>query len=122
MNELIAHWRQMLSAHVERDLAWTQQSRRGRWMVIEPELSHLCDLRDLPTSVRATIDAAVERRGRRFSSLSRARAFARSVGGRVERRGRRRWRNVSPWERASRCLDAPLLTHAYVRRLDEVAP
>ena len=116
MNESIAtQWPQMLSAYVGRDLMWSKQSRRGRWMVIEPALSELCDLRDLPASVRATLDAGTERRGRRFSSLSRARAFARLIGGRVERRGRRRWRHVSPWERASRHLGTSL-THAYIRR------
>lgn len=118
MNALIAATLQTtISTHVERDLTWTRQSRRGRWMVIEPELSRLRNLRDLPANVRATIDAAAERRGRRFSSLSRARAFARLIGGRVERRGRRTWRHVSPWERATRYLDATFLASTYIRRL-----
>lgn len=121
VNELIAATLQAISTHVAHDLTWTRQSRRGRWMVIAPELSRLSNLRDLPADVRATIDAAAERRGRRFSSLSRARAFARLIGGRVERRGRRTWRHVSPWERATRYLDATFLASTCIHRL-EIAP
>ena len=91
--------RATLAAQVAADLTWTHQSRHGRWMVVEPGISS--DLRELPRDMRERIDARIPHRGRRFSSLSRARAFARLVGGHVERRGRRRWFSVSPWERVT---------------------
>jgi hypothetical protein len=99
MNERIDDlWREMLSAQVSRDLMWTKQSRRGRWVVVEPSLA----LPGSPPNVRAIIAAVSERRGRRFSSLSRARAFARQVDGRVVRWRSRSWRHISPWERAAK--------------------
>jgi hypothetical protein len=91
-------WREALSAQVSRDLMWTKQSRRGRWVVVEPapalpgQLPH----------VRAIVAAVSERRGRRFSSLSRARAFARQVDGRVVHWRAQHWKRISPWQRAAK--------------------
>jgi hypothetical protein len=90
---------------VDRDRAWLPRDRRGRWVVIEPGAGH--HMSHSPRDVRRIADAATPRRARRFSSLSRARAFARSVDGTV-RRWRRTppgggtWRRESPWQRAAR--------------------
>ena len=92
-------------AHTEYDLGWWQEDRRGRWVVLEPGPGRL--LKGSPRRVRDYVDTLMEQRGRRFSSLSRARAFAREVGG-VVRRWRRQmprkgpWRRVTnPWERVA---------------------
>lgn len=98
----------VLRSHTEYERAWWQQRRRGRWAVLEPGPGRL--LKDAPRHVRDHVDAITEHRGRRFSSLSRARAFAREVGGVVRRwqrqmPGRGPWRRVTnPWERAVRPL------------------
>jgi hypothetical protein len=97
-----------LRAYTERERAWWTQDRRGRWVVLEPGPGRL--LKDSPRHVRDYVDAITAQRGRRFSSLSRARAFAREVGGEVRRwqrrmRGRGPWRTVTnPWERAVKPL------------------
>jgi len=95
-----------LHAHIEYERGWWKQDRRGRWVVLEPGPGRL--LKDSPRHIRDYVDALMEQRGRRFSSLSRARAFAREVGGAV-RRWRRQmpcrgsWRHVTnPWERVAR--------------------
>jgi len=64
---------------IDRDRLWVGSARRGRWVVVE---------RGYP------------RRGRRFSSLSRARRFARRVGGVVRRWRSREWRRLDPWQHA----------------------
>lgn len=87
-------------AHVEYELQWWRSDRRGRWVVLEPRPGRW--LEGVPRHVREYADALIAQRGRRFSSLSRARAFARSVGGEV-----RRWR---------RCLN-----RCYMGRNMEVA-
>lgn len=110
--------RAAISSQVASDLAWTRQSRRGRWMVVEPGPS----LPDQPRELREYIDARSEHRGRRFSSLSRARAFAREVGGHVERRGRRKWRSVSPWERATKMAGIGTYARLAQRAHLETAP
>ena len=92
-----------ITAQVDRDRAWLPHDRRGRWVVIEPGAGR--HLTSSPKHVRRIVDAATPRRGRRFSSLARARAFARTVGGYVARWRRTPpgggvWRFESPWERA----------------------
>ena len=94
-----------LAKFTERELAWTRSDRHGRWGVIEPGLGRL--LKDSPAAIRETADRMSTRRARRFSSLSRARRFARFIGGQVFR-----WRRTPPgggiwsreglWERARR--------------------
>ena len=71
------------------EAAWWKNDRRGRWVVLEPGPGRL--LNDSPKHVREYVDAIVPQRGRRFRSLSRARAFAREVGGVV-----RRWHREMP--------------------------
>lgn len=111
--------RQVLSAQVNRDLAWARQSRRGRWVVVEPAPT----LPGQPPDVRAIVAAVSERRGRRFSSLSRARAFARLVGGRVVHWRRHLWKHVSPWERAAAAADRTLNLAHFARRAHlEIVP
>jgi len=95
-----------LHAHTEYERGWWKQDRRGRWVVLEPGPGRL--LKDSPRYIRDRVDALVEQRARRFSSLSRARAFAREIGG-VVRRWRRQmpkrgpWRLVTnPWERVAK--------------------
>jgi hypothetical protein len=95
-----------LRAHTEYERGWWKQDRRGRWVVLEPGPGRL--LKESPRRIRDRVDALVEQRGRRFSSRSRARAFAREIGGKV-RRWRRQmpkrgpWRLVTnPWERVSK--------------------
>ena len=97
-----------MHAHIERERAWKTPDRQGRWVVLERGPGRL--LRDAPRHVRDYIDAITEIRGRRFSSLSRARAFAREIDG-VVRRWRRQmprrgpWRLVTnPWERAGQWM------------------
>jgi hypothetical protein len=74
--------------------------------VLEPGPGRL--LKDSPQHIRDYVDAITEQRGRRFSSLSRARRFARSMGSVVRRWQRKMprrgpWRLVTnPWERAVR--------------------
>ena len=72
-----------LRAHVEYEQKWWKQDRRGRWVVLEPGPGRL--LTDSPRHLREYVDAITPQRGRRFRSLSRARAFAREVGGVVRR-------------------------------------
>jgi len=97
-----------LRSYTERERAWWKQDRRGRWVVLEPGPGRL--LKDSPQRIRDYVDAITEQRGRRFSSLSRARAFAREVDGVVRRwkrqmPGRGPWRRTTnPWEGATRCL------------------
>jgi hypothetical protein len=102
-----------LRAHTEYERQWWKNDRRGRWVVIEPGPGRL--LKGSPERVREYVDAITEQRGRRFSSLSRARAFAREIGG-VVRRWRRHmnrrymgrnvkaaWRyETNPWARVAR--------------------
>ena len=89
-------------AYAAREDAWWRQNRRGRWVVLEPGPGRL--LKGSPRHIRDYVDANMEQRGRRFSSLSRARAFAREVSG-VVRRWKRQmpkrgpWRHITnPWE------------------------
>lgn len=93
----------MIARAVEEDRAWMSSSRRGRWVVMEPGPSRY--LRDSSPSVRRYIDWITPRRGRRFSSLSRARAFARKISSHVARWHRippsgkgHAWRRIGPWE------------------------
>ena len=102
-----------LRTHLDSERGWWKNDRRGRWVVLEPGPGRL--LKDSPLHIREYIDAITAQRGRRFRSLSRARAFAREIGGEVRRWRRhmnRRYmgRNVkttwryetNPWARASR--------------------
>ena len=102
-----------LRAYTERERAWWKNDRRGRWVVLEPGPGRL--LKNSPQHIREYVDAITEQRGRRFSSLSRARAFARKIGG-VVRRWRRHvhrrvlgrhvkvtWQHeTNPWSRVAR--------------------
>ena len=112
MNEALAQQIDAgLAAHLERERDWLPHDRRGRWLVIEPGPGHL--LHDQPRWMRDLVDAVSERRARRFSSLSRARAFARRVGGTLAHWRRTppsggQWRRVSPWDRAIRRVGAYL--------------
>src|SRR5512135_136471 len=78
-----------MRAYTDYEQTWWKQDRGGRWVVLEPGPGRL--LTDEPRRVRDRIDALVPQRGRRFRSLSRARAFAREIGGVV-----RRWRRQMP--------------------------
>lgn len=102
-----------MRAHVESERAWWKNDRRGRWVVLEPGPGRLLD--DSPQHVRDYVDAITDRRGRRFSSLARARAFARQIGGEVRHWRRQMVRRVggrkfkatwkyetNPWARATR--------------------
>ena len=94
-----------LDRHVKREQAWRVHDRRGRWVVIEPGAGRY--LTGASADVRALADVMSHRRGRRFSSLSRARAFARQVNGFVARwrrvpPGGGTWKLVSPWQWALR--------------------
>jgi hypothetical protein len=106
-----------LRAHLEHERLWWRNDRRGRWVVLEPGPGRRLD--GAPLHLREYADAIAERRGRRFSSLSRARAFARAVDGEVRRWRRclsRRYmgRNVeiawqietNPWARVVRVASA----------------
>jgi hypothetical protein len=99
------------AAYVEREEAWRAHDRRGRWVVIEPGVGRL--LTGERRSLRRYVDAVTPKRGRRFSSLSRARAFARQVGGTVQRWRRQMpqgtWRREDPWDRARQSMDWGLL-------------
>jgi hypothetical protein len=75
--------------YATRERAWLPHDQRGRWVVIEPGAGR--HLSKSPKAVRQIADRASKRRARRFSSLSRARAFAREVGGTVAR-----WRRTPP--------------------------
>lgn len=101
-----------MQAHVESERQWWHNSRHGRWVVLEPGPGRL--LTDAPQHVRQYIDAITPQRGRRFSSLSRARAFARQIGGEVRRWRRYMFRRVgarsvkttwhyetNPWKRVA---------------------
>jgi len=88
-----------MRAHVERERAWWKNDRRGRWVVLEPGPGRL--LSGSPRHVRDYVDAITPQRGRRFSSLSRARAFARRIGGEV-----RRWRRQMPRRAGGRSYKA----------------
>jgi hypothetical protein len=112
-----------IDKRVAADMEWLHHDQHGRWVVLEPGVGRL--LKSSPTSVRAYVDAVTDRRARRFSSLSRARKFARKIGG-VVRHWRRRppsrmglrraWRREGVWERARRSMDAmcmlPGMLHA----------
>lgn len=80
---------------VERDRLWVSHARHGRWMVVEHGAGRRLDA---PRVIKAIVDMHTPRRVRRFSSLSRARAFARLVDGEVRRWCGKRLRRVSPWE------------------------
>jgi hypothetical protein len=112
MMEMEDRYREMLDksmrAHAHREQQWWKQDRRGRWVVLERGVGHL--LTDSPQHIRDYVDANTEQRGRRFSSLSRARKFAREVDG-VVRRWRRQmpkrgpWRlETNPWARVMRLM------------------
>jgi hypothetical protein len=117
MNERLDDlWREVLSAQVSRDLMWTKQSRRGRWAVVEPAPT----LPGSPPNVRAIVAAVSERRGRRFSSLSRARAFARQVDGRVVHWRARHWKRISPWQRAAKHAGLGALRLVHLAQLEVV--
>lgn len=97
-----------LRTYTEHEQAWWKQDRRGRWVVLEPGPGRL--LRESPRHIRDYVDAITEQRGRRFSSLSRARAFASEIGS-VVRRWRRKmpkrgpWRyETNPWKRATQMM------------------
>lgn len=92
-----------VAGYTARERAWLAHDHRGRWVVIEPGIGHL--LSGCSKAARRYADATSRRRARRFSSLSRARAFARSVGGIVARWRRTpprggAWTHESPWQRA----------------------
>ena len=89
-----------MRAHADYERQWWKQDRRGRWVVLEPGPGRL--LNDSPQRIRDYVDAITEQRGRRFSSLSRARAFAREVSGKV-----RRWRRQMPKRGPWRCVTNP---------------
>jgi hypothetical protein len=89
-----------LRAYSAREAKWWKNDRHGRWVVLEP-----CEYVDVITS----------QRGRRFSSLSQARSFAREIGGEVRRWRRHMYRRylgrkvkatwryeTNPWARATR--------------------
>lgn len=100
-----------LNRFVKREQSWRVHDRRGRWVVIEPGAGR--HLTGCPASVRMLADALSHRRGRRFSSLARARLFAKQVNGRVARwrrvpPGGGRWKLESPWERALRSATTSL--------------
>lgn len=84
---------------IERERQWARQATHGRWVVIAPPASRAFRDTDLTKDQLELIDdlSRHRRRGRRFSSLSRARSFAREVGGDVRRWRARQWREVSPW-------------------------
>lgn len=118
-----------MHAHAAYERGWWTQDRRGRWVVLEPGPGRL--LKDAPQRIRDYVDAITEQRGRRFSSLSRARAFAREVGGKVRRWRRHmprrfRGRNVktvwrfetNPWARARH----PLMGLCCLSALDKDVP
>lgn len=100
-----------MRAHAEYERQWWKQDRRGRWVVLESGVGRL--LTDAPRHVREYVDAITPQRGRRFRSLSRARKFARVVGGVVrrwhrhmsrrvgDRTYRTTWRyETNPWKQA----------------------
>jgi len=92
-----------LSRQAARDLSWHDDDDRGRWLVLERGPGHL--LRGVPKHIRDRIDAQTPRYARRFSSLSRARAFAREMGGEVRRCRRHMWKPMTnPWGSALRRL------------------
>ena len=66
----------MMTGHVAGNNEWLKQDTKGRWVVIAGQ------------------------HGRRFSSLSRARAFASKVGGKVQRWRRRAWIRLTPLQLA----------------------
>ena len=102
--------------YAAREAAWQQNDRRGRWVVLERGPGRL--LRGSPRHLRDLLDAITEIRGRRFSSISRARAFARKVNGvvrhwRRQMPGRGPWRReTNPWRRALQSLPARPCVHA----------
>lgn len=110
MNAVIA---KMLDASaatfVAREQAWLPHDQRGRWVVIEPGVGR--HLKGAARELRRWVDRVTPRRGRRFSSLARARAFARSVGGTVHRWRRTSpsgsaWQWQSPWQRAAEMVNS----------------
>ena len=122
-DDFFAQMRASVDKLVAADMEWLRHDRHGRWVVLEPGVGRL--LKDSSLHVRDYVDAVTGRRARRFSSLSRARKFARKVDG-VVRRWRRRppsrmglrraWRHEGVWERVRRSTDAmrmlPGMLHA----------
>lgn len=101
-----------VAAHVERERAWLPHDHSGRWVVLEPGAARY--LPDSSRAMRRYIDAITPRRARRFSSLSRARAFANRVGGTVHHWRRTPplggiWQRQSPWQRAIKGVRAGFL-------------
>jgi len=98
----------MAAAQADRDRAWLPHDRRGRWVVFEPGAGR--HLSGGSRQMRRIVDTATPRRGRRFSSLSQARAFARAVRGTVHRWRRTApsggvWQGQSPWRWALSCTE-----------------
>jgi hypothetical protein len=87
--DLVVRMEDAIADYAARERAWLPHDQRGRWVVIEPGAGR--HLSKSPKAVRQIADRASKRRARRFSSLSRARAFAREVGGTVAR-----WRRTPP--------------------------
>ena len=96
-----------LDMYTERENAWRARDQRGRWVVLEPGPGRY--LTGERRALRDHVDAMTSQRGRRFRSLSRARAFARQIGGKVQhwrrqmpRRGK--WQIEDPWDRARQSM------------------
>ncbi len=114
----------MAADHAAYERSWLPHDHRGRWVVLEPGAGRY--LTDSPRNVRRYADRMTPRRARRFSSLSRARAFARQVGGTLHRWRRTPpsggvWKQESPWERARAAGRAALLWPGETRAT-EVTP
>jgi hypothetical protein len=106
-----------------REQSWLPHDRRGRWCVTEPGVGRL--LNGSPAHVRRTADRISDRRVRRFSSLSQARAFARQVGGDVTRWHRRApkgfvRKRATPWEWATR-TDWMTTTDSFISGMGRIA-
>jgi hypothetical protein len=101
-----------IAEYVANERAWLPHDHRGRWVVLEPGAGRY--LSDSPRALRRYIDAITPRRARRFSSLSRARTFARRVGGTVHHWRQTppsggTWQRQSPWQRAIKGIRAGFL-------------
>lgn len=117
-----------LAKFMKREKAWLAREVRGRWMVVEPGPGR--HLKGASQHLRRWIDLATPRRVRRFTSLSRARAFAREFGSEVQRwrrptKGRARVR-VGIWQHAVQQFHGrqtaawDLWTSARILRLDDL--